>query len=59
MKILRKVVKVNKVYFEKLLKDFRIEKKDRGLLEILKEFFYSKKFIFRWIIVFLNWLVML
>lgn len=59
MKILRKVVKVNEVYFEKLLKDFRFEKKDRGLLEILKEFFYSKKFIFRWIIVFLNWLVML
>lgn len=57
VKILRKAAKVNKVHFEKLPKDFRLEKKDRGLLEILKELFHSKKLILRWIIVFLNWFI--
>lgn len=49
---------MNRVHFEDLPKDFRLEKEDRGLLEILRELFHSKKLILRWIIIFFNWLVM-
>lgn len=53
------MVKINRVYFEDLLSNFRFEEEDRGLKEIFREFFYFKKFFFRWIIIVLNWFVIL
>ncbi|XP_048736778.1 organic cation transporter protein-like isoform X2 [Ostrea edulis] len=57
VKILRKAAKANGVEFEDLPSDFRLEKEDRGVREILKELFHSRKLLLRWIIIFLNWFV--
>lgn len=57
VKILKKAAKTNKVHFEDLPSNFRLEEEDRGLKEIFREFFHSKKLLFRWIIIVLNWFV--
>lgn len=59
VKILRRAAKTNKVHFEDLPSNFRLEEEDRGLMEIFREFFHSKKLLFRWIIIVLNWFVIL
>nr|XP_022331937.1 organic cation transporter protein-like [Crassostrea virginica] len=57
VKILRKAATTNKVHFDDLPRDFRLEKDDRGMREIMRELFHSKKLLLRWIIIFLNWFV--
>nr|XP_022333445.1 organic cation transporter protein-like [Crassostrea virginica] len=57
VKILRKAATTNKVRFDDLPHDFRLEKEDRGMVEILRELFHSKKLLLRWIIIFCNWFV--
>ncbi|XP_056021360.1 organic cation transporter protein-like [Ostrea edulis] len=57
VKILRKAAKANGVEFEDLPSNFRLEKEDRGVREILKELFHSRKLLLRWIIIFFNWFV--
>nr|XP_022332246.1 organic cation transporter protein-like [Crassostrea virginica] len=57
VKILQKAATTNKVHFEDLPRDFRLEKDDRGMREIMRELFHSKKLLLRWIIIFLNWFV--
>ncbi|XP_062596942.1 organic cation transporter protein-like [Saccostrea cucullata] len=57
VKILRKAAKANSTEFEDLPRDFKLEEEDRGVREILRELFHSRKLLLRWIIIFCNWFI--